>query len=400
MKKGMISMLLLSLITVVLLISCGGTTAEEPHSAVDTAEVTENSAFVLADSASESFNSFSYNFRVYMTGSYSDTPELKGNLTGTISDEMQTPLLRIEMGQDSTPDDGIDPELTLILVSTADSVLAYASSENTLEKGSYEEGADDLLRPAGYAIMNEYFLDNPFADEIASQNVTAEGLDTVGTVPCENFMVTYSEGQKALWSIGTEDNIPRRVERLMTDREGNELSVVTEISDLDIAPEIAGTLFTIAVPEDATVENYSAFLTVGSQAPLWTLLDRDGNSVSLEDLRGSIVILDFWATWCSPCIAVMPQIQSLYEKYPDDQVHVFGVNVWENADPGAFMDENGFTYRILLDGDDAATDYKVSGIPTLYVIDREGKIAFSEVGANPEIGDLLSSTVDSLLAGE
>jgi len=400
MKKGMMTTLLLSLITGVLLVSCGGTTAEEPHSAVDTTEVSANSAFVLADSASESFNSFSYNFRVYMTGSYSDTPELRGNLTGTVSDEMETPLLRIAMGQDSTPDDGLDPELTLILVSTGDSVLAYSSDENILEKGSREEGADDLLRPAGYAIMNEYFLIDPFADEIASRNVTAEGLDTVGTVPCENFMVTYSGGQKALWSFGIEDNIPRRVERMMTDREGNELSIVTEVYDLDISPEISGALFTISVPEDATVENYSAFLTVGSQAPVWTLLDRDGNSVSLEGMRGSIVILDFWATWCSPCIAVMPQIQSISEKYPDDQVHVFGVNVWESADPGAFMDENGFTYRILLEGDNVATDYKVSGIPTLYVIDQEGKIAFSEVGANPEIGNLLSSTIDSLLASE
>lgn len=60
----------------------------------------------------------------------------------------------------------------------------------------------------------------------------------------------------------------------------------------------------------------------------------------------------------------------------------------------------GFTYGLLLEGDDVAEDYDVAGIPTMYIIDQEGRIAFIEVGANPEIGDMLFSAVDSLLATE
>lgn len=399
MKKRTTITLILAMAVVGLIGSCGGTD-EGLQAEPDSMEVAENSAFILADSASESFSSCSYRFRVYMTGSYSDAPELTGNLTGIITDEMETPLLRIEMKQNALSEDSISIELSLILIAGADSAYSYSPDENLLVKGSIEEGGTDLLRPASYAVMNEYFLEDPFADEIASQPLVPEGLDTVGTVVCETYLVTYSRGQKAIWSIGIEDHLPRRVERLTTDREGNDMSIVLEVYDLDISPDISDAVFTIVPPEGTDVEIYSAFLTVGTTAPLFTLSDRNGNSVSLEEMRGSIVVLDFWATWCGPCITVMPEIQSLSESYPHDQVRVYGINVWESGDPGSFMDENGFTYGLLLDGDAVAEDYMVSGIPTMYIIDQEGRIAFVEVGANPEIGEMLSGTVADLLSAE
>ena len=140
-----------------------------------------------------------------------------------------------------------------------------------------------------------------------------------------------------------------------------------------------------------------AFLPVGTQAPVWTLLDRDGNTVSLEQMTGTIVVIDFWATWCGPCFRVMPELQEIHEVYADSPVAVYGIHVWDEADPAAFMDENGFTYGLLLEGDQVAEEYLVSGIPTLYIIDADGNIAYAEVGADPEIGDKLSSVLDSLL---
>jgi len=399
MNSRIVIALILALTAGGLIGACGGN-AEEQHVVQNTTELEGNSAFILADSASQSFSSCSYRFRVYMISPNSDTPELTGNLTGRTSGEMETPLLRIEMGQDSLPTDGIAAEMSLVLVSGTDSVYAYNIDENTLDKGSMDEGGSNLLGPGVYAVMNEYFLDDPFADEIASQSVVYEGLDTVGTIECETYLVTYSGGQDARWSFGLEDHIPRRVERIMTDRDGNEISRILEVYDLEITPEISDAIFTIEPIENTNVENYCAFLTIGTQAPLWTLTDREGNTVSLEELRGSIVVLDFWATWCGPCVSVMPEIQSLFENYSQDQVHVYGVNVWERDDPVSFMAENGFTYGLLLEGDDVAADYKITGIPTIYIIDQEGMVAFVEVGANPEIGEMLASTVDNLLDAE
>ncbi len=398
MNRRIIITLILALTAVVWVGSCS-TTSEETNVSQDTTEVAENAAFILADSASEYFSSCSYRFRIYMSPS-SNSPELTGNLIGRTSPELETPLLRIEIARDSTPQDGIAAEPSLFLVSGTDSVYAYNPDENTLDKGAQEDGGSNLLGSGIYAVMNEFFMDDPFADEIASQSVVYEGIDTVGTVECEAYMVTYSGGQKAIWSLGLEDNIPRRVERMMTDRDGNEISRILEIYDLDISPEITEATFTIQPPEGTTVDIYYAFLTIGTIAPPWTLTDREGNTVSLEDMRGSIVVLDFWATWCGPCIVVMPEVQSVFESYPHDQVHVYGVNLWESGDPAAFMDENGFNYGLLLEGDDIAGDYKVTGIPTMYVIDQEGRIAFVEVGANPEIGEMLTSALDDLLAAE
>ncbi|MCD4700804.1 MAG: TlpA family protein disulfide reductase [Candidatus Aegiribacteria sp.] len=399
MNRRIILMLILVLTAVGLIESCGGID-EEQQAAQDTTEIAENPAFILADSASESFSSCSYRFRVYMISPYSGTPELTGILTGIMSDEIETPLIRIQMEQDSSPDDGIEAELSMILVSGADSAYAYNPDEDILDKGALEEGGANLLGPAVYAVMIEYFLDTPFADEIASQSVVYEGLDTVGTVTCETYLVTYSTGQKARWSLGLEDHIPRRVERMMTDPDGIEMSRVLEVYDLDISPDTSEVIFTIEPSENTSVSLYSAFLRIGTAAPLWTLTDREGNTVSLEDMRSSIVVLDFWATWCQPCVAVMPAIQSLFDSYPQDQVRVYGVNVWESGDPASFMDENGLTYGLLLEGDDVAENYKVTGIPTLYIIDQEGKIAFVEVGANPGIEEMLFTTVDSLLEAE
>ena len=158
----------------------------------------------------------------------------------------------------------------------------------------------------------------------------------------------------------------------------------------------------IKAPEDYEVKVYQGFggreptFAVGDAASAWTLSDPQGTTWSLAGLAGKIVVMDFWATWCGPCIAAMPEVQNLHERFGERGVAVLGINTWETADPAAFMQENGFTYPLLIEGDRIAGAYDVPGIPALYVIGPDG--AFLHVHGDEEDDfEALATMIDQKL---
>jgi thiol-disulfide isomerase/thioredoxin len=138
---------------------------------------------------------------------------------------------------------------------------------------------------------------------------------------------------------------------------------------------------------------------VGDAAPDFALKDLAGSEVSLASLKGKVVVLDFWATWCGPCKAAMPVIQKLHDEYASKGVAVLGVNTWEQKADAAkdYMASKKFTYGCLLKGDDLAKAYGVTGIPTLVVIGKDGKVALIEVGLSDATGGGLRKAIDAAL---
>ncbi len=132
-------------------------------------------------------------------------------------------------------------------------------------------------------------------------------------------------------------------------------------------------------------------------APDFTLPDMDGTRHALRDLRGSVVMLNFWATWCPPCRREMPSMQRLYEKFRDRGLTVVAINQWE--DPDLVFEFVGRlslepTFPILFDRESrVAEQYGVKGLPTTYLIDREGNIRFQAIGGrefdHPEVEALI-----------
>jgi cytochrome c biogenesis protein CcmG/thiol:disulfide interchange protein DsbE len=116
----------------------------------------------------------------------------------------------------------------------------------------------------------------------------------------------------------------------------------------------------------------------GDPAPDFTLLDLDGNAVSLSDFRGQPVVVNFWATWCAPCRIEMPALQDAYEKYQDQGLVILALNQDEPADlaRGFFFDEMGLTFTPLLDEKSAvsATYGSFSVLPSTYFVDSQGNI--------------------------
>jgi thiol-disulfide isomerase/thioredoxin len=141
-------------------------------------------------------------------------------------------------------------------------------------------------------------------------------------------------------------------------------------------------------------------------APKFVLEDFNGNKVSLEDLNGKVVIIDFWATWCGPCKASFPGMQRAVNKYANDpNVQFLFVNSWERVEDkkksaSDFISQNKYTFKVLMDNDDKViTSFKVDGIPTKFIIDQKGSIRFKSVGfsgSDDKLVDEISSMINML----
>ena len=119
-------------------------------------------------------------------------------------------------------------------------------------------------------------------------------------------------------------------------------------------------------------------------APDFTLEDMDEEKHSLKDLRGKVVLVNFWATWCPPCRREMPSMERLYQKLKGKNFAVIAINQMENADHVfAFTGQLEIdpTFTILLDTDSKISQaFRVQGLPTSYLIDKKGNIRYRAIG--------------------
>ena len=128
---------------------------------------------------------------------------------------------------------------------------------------------------------------------------------------------------------------------------------------------------------------------VGTEAPEFALPDLEGKVVKTSDLRGKVVILDFWATWCPPCRQEVPHFVALHSKYRDQGLAIVGLSLDKGGvqDVKPFAEEYNVNYMMLIANDETARDYGgITGIPTTFVIDKDGKIVKRFMGyTDPEV---------------
>ncbi len=136
---------------------------------------------------------------------------------------------------------------------------------------------------------------------------------------------------------------------------------------------------------------------VGQKAPDFTLPDLDGRPVSLSKYQGKVVVLDFWASWCAPCVAELPVFQSLHERYRDKGFEMVGINVSdENPDVAGFLKGKQIRYTNLI-GDEKIQELygPITGFPTTFIIDRQGTIREQFIGGRPR--SEIEGAVEALL---
>lgn len=125
-----------------------------------------------------------------------------------------------------------------------------------------------------------------------------------------------------------------------------------------------------------------------SPAPDFTLQDLSGGKVRLADLKGKVVLVEFWATWCPPCRDSIPTIERLHKTYGGKGLVTLGVSLddggWDEVK--VFAQEQGITYTVLKGEESVSDSYRVRAIPLTVLVDKEGRIARQYVGGTDEKG--------------
>jgi thiol-disulfide isomerase/thioredoxin len=294
----------------------------------------------------------------------------------------------------------------------------------------------EAILPSGH------FGKSAYAEELRAQKVELTGMAVVSDVECDVLDVFYdAEGRRrARLHIAKSDHIIRRIERPIMYASGGQTkefnsTISLSLENIQLNSVAAITEFSATKPEGysegvfpASTLNGRAIaagpsaksdsppaglrqiavsppaqrvggLKAGDPAPEWTLKDAEGNDVSLKGLRGKVVVLDFWATWCGPCKMAMPGVQKMSEKYKDQPVAVYGVNCLErgrSSNPLAVIKEKRVTFGQLLEGTSVASQYGVRAIPSFAVIGKDGMLLYLGSGYDQEA---IERAVESGLRG-
>jgi thiol-disulfide isomerase/thioredoxin len=144
-------------------------------------------------------------------------------------------------------------------------------------------------------------------------------------------------------------------------------------------------------------------LEIGSAAPLWKCETAAGDKVSLQEMRGNVVVLDFWANWCAPCRKLEPLFDELVSEYKGKRVRFFTMSIWPDPDFSLqryLKGRKGGSMFLMCD-DKVASDYGIWGVPTYYVIDAAGNISYIHVLLSVDadaLGQRLRQAIDKALS--
>ena len=140
---------------------------------------------------------------------------------------------------------------------------------------------------------------------------------------------------------------------------------------------------------------------IGKEAPVFATTSLDGKDFALEDHKNKIVILDFWATWCGPCVLAMPDYLKEFGEFDPEEVMFIGVNQAEGSEVvQEFIDTKGWDLNVIMDPNQAiARDYGVSGIPHTVIIGKDGKMHWVHVGYSSDAATHMREAIVDLLAG-
>ncbi|MBJ6802180.1 TlpA family protein disulfide reductase [Geomonas propionica] len=144
----------------------------------------------------------------------------------------------------------------------------------------------------------------------------------------------------------------------------------------------------------------AAILQKGDPAPAIKLTTTSGQSITLNNYKGYVLVMDFFATWCIPCKEAIPHLNSLKAKYGKQGLQVLGVSVDEGSDRDVktFINERRISYPVAIAGEETQTEYGLRSIPTVFVINKKGVVVERFQGFSDQTAKMMEDTIKRLLA--
>ena len=145
----------------------------------------------------------------------------------------------------------------------------------------------------------------------------------------------------------------------------------------------------------------AAILQKGDPAPPIKLTTTSGQPITLNNYKGYVLVMDFFATWCIPCKESIPHMNNLNRKYGKQGLQILGMSVDDEADKlllKSFVSEKNVTYPVALANEDLQADYGLRSVPTLFIISKKGIVAEKYMGYNDEIAKSIEAAIKRLLA--
>lgn len=244
------------------------------------------------------------------------------------------------------------------------------------------------------------------------------GNEKVGDVECHHCRFVQEDFDWDIWVEVGKRPVPHKIQpdlakqlANMGGKPGNmKLNYVVTLTDWNVEPKFTDADFTFVAPPGAQKSDTLFDMPeppphelLGKPAPSFETTDVDGKPVDLKaNLGKNVILLDFWATWCGPCVQAMPQVDEAAKKFADKGLVFYAVNAGEEAAAiKEFLASAKLEVPVVLDAkNEIGQAYKVEGIPQTLLIGKDGKVQVVHVGFNGQLGKMLTKEIEALLAGK
>lgn len=275
------------------------------------------------------------------------------------------------------------------VVSDGKAIYCWDSRQYVRQDAPKSLALYDPPLPMGYAASMAGAIFANAAQFLPSLQAKDKGPVTLHGIAARKMVSQSGQGTTTLW-LAPSNGLPLQ---MTVDTPARTITLA--FKNYQLGKPVAANAFAARPPKNLTAyappsqPAEPALLPVGSPAPDFTLPSPTGKPVTLSGLKGQVVLIDFWATWCGPCMMAMPHIQALHKELGGKGLKVLSVNTSDTrpAMTKFLKTHKEYTTTMLFDGASpsvSSAKYKVSGIPTVYLIDKDGNVAASFVGYDPD----------------